>query len=246
MEITINGKICTCEKGEFLLEIATRNGFKIPTLCHHPGLSEQGCCRLCIVEVIENKRSKVVVSCVYPVERPCEVLTESAKIKEERAVVLMLLKNLAPESDEVQALCDQYGAYETNRLKKVDGGKCILCGLCTRACAALGTGAISTINRGVTKKVATPYEKPSWDCIGCTSCAKVCPTGAIFWSQDETYRSIWDRKFKLVKCESCGKIIGTHSELEYAAKCSETEVDVLCEACRKKKLADVMAHTYGL
>ena len=71
IEITINGKACTCEKGEFLLEVARRNGFYIPTLCHHPGVAEQGCCRVCLVEVVENKRSKIVVSCIYPVEQPC-------------------------------------------------------------------------------------------------------------------------------------------------------------------------------
>ncbi|MFR1056633.1 MAG: 2Fe-2S iron-sulfur cluster-binding protein [[Clostridium] scindens] len=91
IEITINGKACTCEKGEFLLEVARRNGFYIPTLCHHPGVAEQGCCRVCLVEVVENKRSKIVVSCVYPVERPCEVYTDSARVREDRGAVLMLL-----------------------------------------------------------------------------------------------------------------------------------------------------------
>ena len=56
IEITINGKACTCEKGEFLLEVARRNGFYIPTLCHHPGVAEQGCCRVCLVEVVEKQK----------------------------------------------------------------------------------------------------------------------------------------------------------------------------------------------
>ena len=42
MNITINGKICACEKGEFLLAVARRNGILIPTLCHHPALAGQG------------------------------------------------------------------------------------------------------------------------------------------------------------------------------------------------------------
>ncbi len=42
IEITINGKKCTCEKGEFLLDVARRNGFYIPTLCHHPAISRTG------------------------------------------------------------------------------------------------------------------------------------------------------------------------------------------------------------
>ena len=51
MIITIDGKQCSCEKGEFLLQVARRNGIYIPTLCHHEALPGQGCCRVCIVEV---------------------------------------------------------------------------------------------------------------------------------------------------------------------------------------------------
>ena len=112
IEITINGKKCTCEKGEFLLDVARRNGFYIPTLCHHPAISGQACCRVCLVEVVEKGRSKIVVSCVYPVERPCEVYTDSERVKEDRAVVLMLLKERAPESDVIDALCKAYGAAD--------------------------------------------------------------------------------------------------------------------------------------
>ena len=51
MIISINGIPCTCEKGEFILTVARRNGIKIPTLCSHKALGEQGACRVCIVEV---------------------------------------------------------------------------------------------------------------------------------------------------------------------------------------------------
>ena len=143
IEITINGKKCTCEKGEYLLDVARRNGFYIPTLCHHPAIPGQACCRVCLVEVVEKGRSKIVVSCVYPVERPCEVYTDSERVREDRAVVLMLLKERAPESDVIDALCKAYGAADGSRFAQIDGEKCIMCGLCAGACAKLGTGAIS-------------------------------------------------------------------------------------------------------
>ena len=50
MNIIIDGKSCSCEKGEYLLQIARRNGIEIPTLCHHDGFPGQGSCRLCMVE----------------------------------------------------------------------------------------------------------------------------------------------------------------------------------------------------
>lgn len=246
IEITINGKACTCEKGEFLLEVARRNGFYIPTLCHHPGVAEQGCCRVCLVEVVENKRSKIVVSCVYPVEQSCEVYTDSARVREDRGAVLMLLAARAPESTEIKALCKQYGAMDGSRFAPIEGEKCIMCGLCARACASLGTGAISTVMRGTSKKISTPYDEPSSACIGCLSCAKICPTRAIDFAEDEKKRSIWGREFELIRCKECGAPIGTKEEIEYAAmRCGE-EPTYLCPDCRKKKMADVMAHAYGV
>lgn len=246
IDIIIDGKKCTCEPGEFLLEVAKRNGIYIPTLCHHAGVAEQGCCRVCLVEVVEKGRSKIVVSCVYPVERPCEVFTNSDRVRENRAVVLMLLHERAPESEEITAMCREYGAMEGERFKALDGEKCIMCGLCARACASLGTGAISTVGRGTQKKIATPYEEPSKDCIGCLSCVKICPTGAIPYKEDDNQRVIWDRSFDLVHCEKCGAVIGTREELQEAAKRCDEEPDTLCAECRKAKMADVLAHTYGL
>lgn len=245
IEIKINGKTCTCEKGEFLLDVARRNGFYIPTLCHHPGLAEQGCCRVCLAEVSERGKSKIVVSCVYPVERPCEVYTDSDRVKEDRAVVLMLLRERAPESTEIEAFCRQYGAMDGERFKPIDGEKCIMCGLCARACQSLGTGAISTVLRGTAKKISTPYDEPSSACVGCLSCANVCPTRAIAYEETEEKRSIWGREFPLVRCRECGTIIGTEEEIELAVKKSGQEPEELCPDCRKKRMSDVLAHTYG-
>lgn len=245
MEILINGIPCACEKGEFLLKVAQRNGIDIPTLCHHEGLSEQGCCRLCIVEVVENGRGKVVISCVYPLERPCEVYTDNDRIREERAVILMLLRLRAPDSPEIAALCQKYGAMETDRFREQQGEKCILCGLCARACASLGTGAISTVNRGITKKISTPYDEPNLRCVGCGSCASVCPTGAIQFKEADGVRSIWGRDFEVLHCVQCGVLIGTSQEIDRSFLRSGTKRDGLCPSCRQKKMSDVLAHTFG-
>ena len=71
--------------------------------------------------------------------------TDSERVREDRAVVLMLLKERAPESDVIDALCKAYGAADGSRFAQIDGEKCIMCGLCAGACAKLGTGAISTV-----------------------------------------------------------------------------------------------------
>ena len=245
MTITINGIPCACEKGEFLLQVARRNGIEIPTLCHHDAIAGQGCCRLCIVEVVERGRGKIVVSCVYPVEHECEVYTDSEKVRRQRGMILRLLEKRAPASPEIKALCEKYNAPEIDRFVKVDGSRCVLCGLCVKACGELSVGSISTVNRGVTKEIATPYHEPSSVCVGCGSCASVCPTGAIEIVETADTRTIWGKTFRLVRCERCGKVIGTPEELAYAARKSGHEPDALCADCRREVMADVMAHTYG-
>lgn len=245
MTVTINGKPCVCEKGEFLLQVARRNGIEIPTLCHHEAIAGQGCCRLCIVEVVERGRGRIVVSCVFPVEHECEVFTDSEKVRRERGMILRLLEKRAPESPEIRALCEKYAAPEIDRFVRADGEKCVLCGLCAKACGELSVGAISTVNRGVTKQIATPYHEPSSVCVGCGSCASVCPTGAIEIAETADTRTIWGKTFRLVRCARCGQVIGTREELDYAAKRSGQEPDALCRTCRQARMAAVFSHTFG-
>jgi len=246
MIIRIDGKECACEKGEMLLDVAKRNGIVIPTLCHHPALRGQGCCRVCIVEVFERGKGKIVVSCVYPVEKECEVFTNNDKVRRERGMILRLLQKRAPDSEKIAGLCKIYGAPEIPRFIQVESDKCILCGLCAKACAELPVGAISTVNRGTTKEVSTPYHEESAVCIGCGSCANVCPTGAITLVETEDTRTIWGKTFPLLRCGNCGAVIGTQQEVEFAAKKAGEAPDGLCRACRKKRISDVFAHTFGV
>ena len=93
--------------------------------------------------------------------------------------------------------------------------------------------------------ISTPYGDPSSVCIGCGSCAKICPTGAIELTEDDQTRTIWGKTFDLVHCERCGAVIGTRQQIEEAARRSDNEPDYLCDDCRKERMAKVMADTYG-
>lgn len=247
IKIRIDGKECTCERGEYLYDVAKRNGIFIPVLCRSDAFDDhRACCRVCIVEVVTRGRSKVVTSCIYPVETECEVFTSNDKIKEERAVLFALLAARAPQSARIAEMDKWLGAGGTGfeSLVKLDGEKCILCGLCVQACDSLGTGAISTVNRGVEKEVNTPYGVASAACVGCVSCANVCPTGAIEYTQDDTHRTIWNRDFNLVYCKECGELMGTQEALEHAARAAAEDVPELCDACKKRAIAKEMMQTY--
>ena len=280
LKVKINGKTYDAEKGEFILDVCRRNRILVPTLCHHDGIAGLGACRLCVVEVKEGKNIQVVVSCIYPLDRDCEVFTESETIKKIRKTILSMLKTRAPSGDRLASLCQIYGVEETKRFTppnavKGSSGKsrktpgtaekqlsssCVLCGLCVKACSSLGTGAISTAERGVTKKISTPYGEPSADCIGCGSCASVCPTKAIECTESGGQRTIWGRKFKLIRCYSCDTAFATKEEYFRALEKADLEYrdaravapdhaplpeDILCDVCRKKKSAGVFAAAFG-
>lgn len=243
LTIRIDGVECECEKGEYIYDVARRNNIPIPVLCRSDAFTDhRACCRICIVEVEERGKRKVVTSCVYPISQECDVYTKSEKILEERAVILSLLAHRAPDAQRIADMKKAWGREGFERLVTIDNEKCILCGLCVQACDSLGTGAISTVLRGTEKKVDTPFDKPSEFCVGCLSCANVCPTGAIEFSQDEKTRTIWNRTFDLLFCEQCGSLMGTPESARHAV--GEGEVPTVCDACRKKKLADEMMQTY--
>ena len=63
ISLKINGLPVAVEEGTTLLEAAKFLGFPIPTLCHLEGLSPYGACRLCMVEIGEPPRSRLVSSC---------------------------------------------------------------------------------------------------------------------------------------------------------------------------------------
>ena len=78
-----------------------------------------------------------------------------------------------------------------------DGAKCILCGLCVRACDQLEhLSAIGLAGRGFTTEVGAAYRLPLGTscCNGCGKCVEVCPTGALYKKTEGCKNVAVDRK----------------------------------------------------
>jgi len=58
--LKINGLEVRAEEGQTILEVAKFYGLEIPTLCYNEGLSHYGGCRLCLVEIGEEPKTKLV------------------------------------------------------------------------------------------------------------------------------------------------------------------------------------------
>ncbi|MFZ3085610.1 MAG: 2Fe-2S iron-sulfur cluster-binding protein, partial [Candidatus Hydromicrobium sp.] len=80
--IVIGGQKVEINEGDTVLQAAKKNGIHIPTLCYHEKIKPHGACRLCLVEIEKNSRSKIVASCAYPVEDGIIVHTESQKVEQ--------------------------------------------------------------------------------------------------------------------------------------------------------------------
>ena len=80
IEFSIDGKEVSGQEGWTILEVAKSHHIDIPTLCYHPAVEPYGGCRLCVVEVDDGRRSRVVVSCIYPIRAGIKVLTSSDRV----------------------------------------------------------------------------------------------------------------------------------------------------------------------
>ncbi|MDI3535379.1 MAG: bidirectional [NiFe] hydrogenase diaphorase subunit [Thermosediminibacterales bacterium] len=249
IKIRVNGKpVAIHDEDKTLLDVIKEIGINIPALCYHPGLPARGSCRLCVVEITKpswNGRSKIVTSCLYPCEDGLEVLTHSPKVIKLRKVIIKLLLARCSDSKELQELALQYNA-DVSRFGTKENEKCILCGLCTRACEEMGIEAISMVNRGWKKEVAPPYYEPPENCIGCGACAEVCPVGAIELTETNGIRRIWNREFEIQKCVECGKYFATVAQLEHLHNKYGIPLKDLktCPECSKKRVGTVLKKTF--
>ena len=172
LRIEINGKALDSQSGSTVLTTAREHGYEIPTLCYHEALDPFAACRLCMVEVDTGRGWQLVASCAYPCSEGLKIRTDSEAVLRSRRTTLELLMASASDVPLIQRLADELGVPSPRFSMEADD--CILCGLCVRACAEIvGVSAISVINRGIDKKVSTPFLIASNDCIECGTCVLV-------------------------------------------------------------------------
>jgi bidirectional [NiFe] hydrogenase diaphorase subunit len=172
--LRINGLKVSVEKGTTLLEAAQFLGFAIPTLCHMEGLTPYGACRLCVVEVGEKDKSRLVTSCSFPAQDGLIVRTASSRVLRARKMILELLLASCPQSKVIQDLASKHNIRQQRFKQEYED--CILCGLCVRMCEEqMAAKAIGFRNRGERRSIGTPFDIKSDVCRLCGGCIYVCP-----------------------------------------------------------------------
>ena len=120
VKITVNGKALSIPAGTLLIDACKNAGIEVPSFCYYPGLSLQGACRMCLVEI--EKLPKLQTACTTQVGEGMVVHTESEKVVQARKSMLeLLLANHpldCPVCDaggecELQDMTFKYGASES-------------------------------------------------------------------------------------------------------------------------------------
>jgi len=138
------------------------------------GLSPYGACRLCVVEIGEGERSRLVSSCTYPVQEGLKVRTASERVVKARKMVIELLLATCPQSKIIQDIASKHNVHQQRFKQEHDD--CILCGLCTRMCEEqMMAHAIGFRGRGENRSLGTPFDIRSEECRLCGGCMYVCP-----------------------------------------------------------------------
>jgi predicted molibdopterin-dependent oxidoreductase YjgC len=216
IQIIINGEQFPASEGQSVLEVARRNAIHIPTLCFHPALKPSGACKLCAVEVVgPSGRQVAMLACILKARDGLKVATTGDVVQKARTRAFMNLARTAPQSNLIRRLAEENGI---DLGSPPDG--CIRCRLCVRVCKeVVGAGALTMEKRAGVNTVV-PVEGR---CIGCGTCANLCPTKIIQVEDCNNVRTIAIRdeiigRHPLERCQGCGKLYATAKFVAFTEK----------------------------
>jgi len=208
VNVILNGKLITGNKGMTILDLAKENGIDIPTLCYMEGMSPTGSCRMCVVEVKGSRT--LVASCHTPIQPDMDIQTHSPKVLKSRSTIIELL--FADHTDNC-LMCDKANICELRKIAADlevgitrfkgerhfypieddlpniirDLSKCIQCRRCIRICREKnGRNAFAIAKRGFDSKVISDPDQDIDESIY-AECVDACPVGALSMKGDVPY-----------------------------------------------------------
>jgi len=202
LNVKINGEETTAPEGTVVLEVCKQNDVEVSNLCYNRKLKPFAACRTCMVETVVDGKKELVYSCTQPVAEGMEINTATEETdRYNKACLEMLLvehpldcpicdkSGVCPLQDNTDLLQLYDGRFETQRRNEPSIktnpiiefylNRCIMCGLCVRACDEIqGVQALDFHKRGMSVGIGTANDEPL-DCEFCGQCITVCPTGAL-------------------------------------------------------------------
>jgi NADH dehydrogenase/NADH:ubiquinone oxidoreductase subunit G len=209
--LRINGKDVEAAEGVTVLKVCREAGIDIPTLCYVKPLGPYGVCRLCVVEAEGPSLPRTVLSsCNLPVSDGLVIESETPLIASLRKTMVELLMASSPVAGPLQAIAARMGVT-TSRFTTRKADPCVLCGVCVRVCRdAIGPGALSFAGSDANPEVVAGSVRLDPEaCVGCGTCANLCPVSAIGLEDDGEERRLAlygevVNLLELVSCDICG------------------------------------------
>jgi [NiFe] hydrogenase diaphorase moiety small subunit len=203
--LTIDGQRVSAYEGDTILDAAKRAEIYIPTLCHHPLLTNSGACRMCVVEIEGTGRQNFNSACTTPATDGMVVFSNTPEIQRVRRMNLELIFS---ERNHQCPYCEKSGNCELQALayrlgmdsvrfpflwpnKKVDAShpavihdanRCILCQRCVRASNEVdGKGLFAVKGRGIDSDVTVNIDgrMGDTDITADDIAVQICPTGSL-------------------------------------------------------------------
>jgi ferredoxin len=176
-----------------------------------------------------------MLSCILKAKENLSVKTDSDLVKTTREKAFNKLLQLAPDSDRIRNLAKEFNVPVTP-----PPNGCIRCRLCVRVCSEIvKAGALKMVK---TENGSQVVANPGC-CIGCGTCANLCPTKIIKIVDQDNVRtvSIKDEiigQLPLERCEGCGAMYATSDFLKHVEETGLPHPDTkehhhLCSACTK-------------
>jgi formate dehydrogenase alpha subunit len=221
--ITINGNEYTFEEGDTILDVATRNGIYIPTLCHLKGAWPTGACRVCVVEV---KGARFLVpACSMPVSKNMVVRTDTQKVRESRRFNIAFLMTSGNHNCAARGSSDEDWTDFQLDVRKYDGdtelcpayGQCELQELAYRyqVFELIDELRLHGIKPTYDMELANPFILRDFSrCILCGRCIKACDEIQVNRAISFGYRGIsakivtrGDHPYIESDCVFCGECL---------------------------------------
>lgn len=236
IDIFIDNQKISARENQTILQVAKENGIKIPHLCFHPALKPSGSCKLCGVEVASHTGKQVVMlSCILKAKENLEIQTQSELVKAHRVKAFNTLLQMAPDSSRIRELAR---AFNVSTTPPPNG--CIRCRLCIRVCNEIVKARALKMVKTENGNRVVP--EPGL-CIGCGTCANLCPTQIIKVIDQDSVRTISIKEdiigqLPLVRCEGCTKLYATATFLKHVGESTLAHPDTkehhrFCPSCIK-------------
>ncbi|HEX5168431.1 MAG TPA: NADH-quinone oxidoreductase subunit NuoG, partial [Cyclobacteriaceae bacterium] len=216
--------------GKNLLETCLELGFDVPYFCWHPALGSVGACRQCAVKIYkdeEDKKGKLIMSCMEPVTKDQHISINDPEAREFRENVIGWLMTNHPHDC---AVCDEGGSCHLQDMTVMTGhayrkfnflkrtyknqylgpflnhemNRCIQCYRCVRFYKDYAGGndldVFASRNRVYFGRVEDGVLENEFS----GNLAEVCPTGVF---TDKTLKQHYTRKWDLTMapsiCQHC-------------------------------------------